>query len=336
MSEMVEKVCKKGEVIFAEGAYGSSIYRILSGAASVYANFGKEDEKLLTELHRGDYFGEMAVIEITRRSATVVAAEEGTRLAEIDASDLSAYLEAYPGETNGMARHLSRRLRELTGDYTEVCDTLRELGRLDTSADQLNEGLLKRIKKFARVYLLNRDPVGETAEPVVHVAAQNCDKALALHSVEYREGDVIFREGDRSDCMYYIHDGRVGIFTAYGTQKQRLLTELTSSMFFGEMGLFDGLQRTATAVALENDTYLEILYEKDLGALFEKNPEMALMVLQHLSSRLRRLTKDYLRACKTLAETEKEIEERKAVLTPEVIARAEYLNRLLLDPEVLY
>jgi CRP-like cAMP-binding protein len=336
MSERKVLVCKKGDVVFREGDAGSSIYQVLSGSAAVIANYGTEDEKVLTELHAGDYFGEMAVIEIARRSAAVVATEDRTSIAEVDASDLSGYLEEHKGETGAIARHLSRRLRELTTDYTEVCDTLRELGRLDTSVDKLNKGLADRIKHFARIYLLHRNDAGEVAEPAVHVAAQSCGKELALRGAEYRRGDVIFREGTASDCMYYIYDGRVGIYTGYGTDKQKLLTELGSEMFFGEMGLFEDLQRTATAVTLEDDTYVEMIYEKDLDVIFEKNPTMAMMILQHLSSRLRRLTTDYLRACGTLAEAEKEIEERQAMLTPDTLARAAYMNQLLLSPEILF
>ncbi|MBQ9458662.1 MAG: cyclic nucleotide-binding domain-containing protein [Oscillospiraceae bacterium] len=327
---------QKGGVIIREGDFDANIYKLLSGCAAVYANYGKEGEKLLTELREGDYFGEMAVIEITRRSATVVAAEDQTRVAQVDASDLGGYLSEHRSEINGIARHLSRRLRELTNDYTEVCDTLRELGRLDTSADKVEKTLLDRIKKFARVYLGARREEEETAQPVAHVAAQRFGRELALRGAEYRKGDVIFREGAASDCMYYIYEGRIGIYTGYGTENQKLLTELTPEMFFGEMGLFEGRLRTATAVALLDDTFVELIYEKDLDTIFDKSPKMALMVLQHLSNRLRNLTSDYLKACRTLADAERELDARKPALTKEMLARAQYLNQLMLAPEVLY
>ncbi len=330
-----EFVCKAGDVIFREGDYGSGIYRVLSGAAAVYAHYGKNEEKLLTELHAGDYFGEMAVIEITHRSATVVAVADDTHIEVIDATDLSGYLSEHRGAINGIARHLSRRLRDLTGDYTEVCDTLRELGRLDRSNDGVSLSLMERIKKFARVHLLGGTP--ETfAEPAPLVRPQKCDRSRALDAGAYHKGDVIFHEGDRSDCMHYIHEGRIGIYTGYGTERQRLLTELSPEMFFGEMGLFEGVQRTATAVALEDDTCTEQIRERDLDALYEQNPAMALMVLQHLSGRLRRLTADYLKACQTLAETQREIDAGKEVLSPEAFAQAAYMSQLLLSPEVLY
>ena len=42
-----------------------------------------------------------------------------------------------------------------------------------------------------------------------------------------KRNEVIFSEGDKSDCMYDIRQGRVGIFANYGTKEEKLLTELT-------------------------------------------------------------------------------------------------------------
>lgn len=338
MTQNGEKVFHTGDVIVREGDYGSAIYRIISGAAMVYANYEKRETeglRQLAELHPGDCFGEMAVIEITQRSATVVASEDDTRVKEIDATDLSGYLSGHRGAICDIARGLSQRLRQTTEEYTEVCDTLRELGRLDQSGDRVNEGLLARIQKFARIHLAGM-AADEPDSPDESFTNEGCDAELALRGEKYRAGSVIFREGDRSDCMYYIHAGRVGIYTGYGTKKQKLLTELTEEMFFGEMGLFEGLKRTATAVALENGTYMELIGENDLETIFEKNPALALMVLQHLSSRLRRLTKDYVKACEALAKAQTEIRDNDDTMTPELRARAEYLNQLLMSPEVLY
>ena len=68
------------------------------------------------------------------------------------------------------------------------------------------------------------------------------------------------------------------------------------------MGLIEKAPRSATAVVLENDTIVEVIYEKDLQTLFEKNPGKVEMILELLSQRLRRTTKEYFEACKLLAE----------------------------------
>lgn len=337
MSEQAkgELLCRNGDVIFREGDEGSCMYRVLDGSVTVYADYGTEDQKRLTELHAGDFFGEMAVIEVRPRSATVVASADGTRLQVIEAVSMFEYLEANTGEINDVARHLSRRLRELTGDYVEVCDTLRELGRLDTSRDRVSDGLLGKVKKFAAVYL-KLGKKNEEAESAIEEEKKSHKKGFSLPEKTYQKNDVIFREGDPSNCLYDIHGGRVGIFTDYGTEKQKLLTELLPDMFFGEMGLFETQPRSATAVALADETVLEPIAEKDLAELLAKNPAKGLLLLQHLSHRLRQLTRDYLKACKTLAETEESIEQADTRLTPEMQAQIEYMNQLLLMSDVLY
>ena len=44
--------------------------------------------------------------------------------------------------------------------------------------------------------------------------------------LKVKKNEVIFRQGDPSDCMYRIEDGRVGIFLDYGTANQTKLAEL--------------------------------------------------------------------------------------------------------------
>lgn len=328
-----ELLCQKGDVIVREGTYGNCMYKLLAGSAAVYAHYGEPGQKLLSEMYAGEYFGEMAVIEIRDRSATVVAAQDGTRVKVIDATDLSDYLDKNRGEIGAVARHLSHRLRATTNEYIEVCDTLRELGRLDTDGDRVSEGLLARVRKFARLHLSH----GKAAESDPPASVRRIeDRGFCMQLATYHTGDVVFRERDHADCMYCIHMGRLGVFKDYDTPKQRKLTELTTDMFFGEMGLFEGLHRTATVVALEDDTEVEAIREQDLAALFEKNPGKVLMILQHLSGRLRQMTKDYLKACAALAEAEEQIKNADAVLTPEAMAQIEYMNQLLLSPEVVY
>jgi len=61
----------KGETIFHKGTVGSQMYVVLGGKVGVFDN-----NKLLAELHTGDMFGEMALVNREPRSATVMAVEE--------------------------------------------------------------------------------------------------------------------------------------------------------------------------------------------------------------------------------------------------------------------
>jgi CRP-like cAMP-binding protein len=57
--------------------------------------------------------------------------------------------------------------------------------------------------------------------------------------------------------MYDIRSGSVGIYEAYGTQEEKLLTQLYANQFFGELGMIDNVERSCTAVVMENGTELE-------------------------------------------------------------------------------
>lgn len=124
----------------------------------------------------------------------------------------------------------------------------------------------------------------------------------------FKKGEVIFRQGDASDCMYDILWGEVGIYTNYGTPEEKLLSTLRTEQFFGEMGMIEGLPRSATAVALTRDTQVRVITPESFQSYFHESPAKVLLIMQNMSRRIRELTIDYLEACRIVAksaETEK-------------------------------
>ena len=117
-----------------------------------------------------------------------------------------------------------------------------------------------------------------------------------------KKGEVIFKQGDLSDCMYDILWGKVGIYANYGTPEEKLLTTLETERFFGEMGMIEGRLRSATAVALEKDTRLKVITPESFDAYFKESPAKVLLIMQNMSHRIRELTRDYLEACRAVAE----------------------------------
>ena len=119
----------------------------------------------------------------------------------------------------------------------------------------------------------------------------------------YDRGEVIFRQGDPGDCMYDIQFGRVGIFNDYGGPNEKKLAELMSDQLFGEMSLLDGAPRSATAVSLDPQTVVAAITEKEFFEYFDEQPVKILLLMQQMCNRLRRTSKDYKNACRTVYET---------------------------------
>jgi diguanylate cyclase (GGDEF)-like protein len=83
--EKISTVCKEehfgaGELIFAEGDSGDLFYIILSGVVEIWKNYKSPERDLLTVYSTGQSFGELALIDDSYRSATIVAREPSVLL----------------------------------------------------------------------------------------------------------------------------------------------------------------------------------------------------------------------------------------------------------------
>ena len=104
-----ERHCAPGEVIFWEDEPGDSMYVIQSGNVTVIK--GDLSTPVVLDCHtRGECIGEMALLEKSPRSATVVALDE-VHLLEIDRENFFNLLRASDTFSRNIMRLLSARLR---------------------------------------------------------------------------------------------------------------------------------------------------------------------------------------------------------------------------------
>ncbi|HEY1016502.1 MAG TPA: cyclic nucleotide-binding domain-containing protein, partial [Herpetosiphonaceae bacterium] len=107
----------------------------------------------------------------------------------------------------------------------------------------------------------------------------------------YAAGESIFELEQEGDTMYIISIGRVSIrhYSPDGDQVE--VAALGPGQYFGEMSLFDGKPRSASAVAEEDTTVLSLAREPFLR-LGARQPTMLVEVIRVLSGRLRNLIGD--------------------------------------------
>jgi CRP/FNR family cyclic AMP-dependent transcriptional regulator len=106
---------------------------------------------------------------------------------------------------------------------------------------------------------------------------------------EYRDGDLIVRQGEMGDCMYEILDGRVEVVHEREGQEVRLAV-LGRGDFFGEMAIFDREVRSATVRALGSVRALTI-DKRTLLRRVSEDPSLAFRILEKMSQRIRELNK---------------------------------------------
>lgn len=107
-----------------------------------------------------------------------------------------------------------------------------------------------------------------------------------MKTVSYKKGEAIIEEGTLSDCAYIIEKGSVEVSKNRPDGQTQVLGTLRESEIFGEMGLIDGLPRSATVIALE-DCVVSILSQETFNNLAHHNPESLMPILKVLAKRLR-------------------------------------------------
>jgi CRP/FNR family transcriptional regulator, cyclic AMP receptor protein len=101
----------EGEVVFREGDPGDTCYVIQEGSVRVLRNHSDGRTITLAELRAGDLFGELAMFDTERRSATVEAGED-TRGIALLAGDMRRLLVRHPDMALKLLAAFADRLRE--------------------------------------------------------------------------------------------------------------------------------------------------------------------------------------------------------------------------------
>lgn len=101
---------EEGARIFTEGELGTEMYIIADGEVNICKRLGT-DTHVLSRLEKGDFFGEMAVLENSARTADAVAATP-VKLILINGSQFDEMIRKNPEIAVRIMRKYARRLRE--------------------------------------------------------------------------------------------------------------------------------------------------------------------------------------------------------------------------------
>jgi len=113
----------------------------------------------------------------------------------------------------------------------------------------------------------------------------------------YDQGDVVFREGDPGDSMFYVQSGKVDI-----RKHDCILKTVGPGEYLGEMAMLLDSPRTATAVTALPDTELIEVADDNLEIILRENPQILRRFLKEMASRLKE-TSDHVQQ-RTQGETQ--------------------------------
>ena len=114
-------------------------------------------------------------------------------------------------------------------------------------------------------------------------AAQRAVVVPLFTRLDVQRGTVVFREGDAGETLYLIARGAVDISVLNADARRSRIVTVSAGAMFGEMALFDGRTRSATAVAAERTVLYVVSRQALLVDLPAKHPQIAIAFLTALA-----------------------------------------------------
>ena len=295
---IVEKSFNQGDIIFKEGDEGKSFYQLLKGKVAVYADYGKDDPFRIAVLEKGEFFGEMAIIEESPRSATIIAMSP-VKVREIPDNELYSFLKEEPEQIINLMKHIAGRITSMTNDYMDSKALLKELKEAEASK---KKSLFSKIKKHIDTYQSNKNKI-EAPEPEPQYESLEALKSDTSGNTEtFTRGKIFFKSGEVGKSLYILKKGTVAFYSDYHKKDEVKKAEINALDVFGEMSLIDEQNRVFDAVAESDETTVEVIYREDIESIMEHYPEKIDLIFRHLSFTLRSITVDFLKICKEITE----------------------------------
>jgi CRP/FNR family cyclic AMP-dependent transcriptional regulator len=110
---------------------------------------------------------------------------------------------------------------------------------------------------------------------------------------KYKKNQVVFKQGDPADAVFYIQTGKVKVSVVSDRGKEAVVSILGRNDFFGEGCLSGQPLRIATVDAMAESVVVRIQKEK-MVQLLHKEPLFSEMFVSHLLNRIMRVEADLI------------------------------------------
>jgi len=247
VNEMHIRLFNKNDNIIVKGEVGRALFFILKGEVSVISDDG---ENILNVMGEQSFFGEIGVLFSVPRTATCFASKKSIILT-LTKENLKKLLENYPSVAQEIALIAEERFSSFVKSQdAEIKYEFGEELSLGISRDQIKNVPIFRDCEVGFLHML----------------------AMNVQPVQYFQGDLVVKKGDIANEMFFIVRGTAEVFNEVdGT----VYAELTTPSFFGEVGLFFEVKRTASVRVSSSVMDVFQLTKNNLDEVLKKYPEVS-------------------------------------------------------------
>jgi CRP-like cAMP-binding protein len=224
-----------GERIFNQGDLGTEMFIIQEGEVDIVKHIGPESH-VLSHLEKGDFFGEMALLEALPRTADAVAKTD-VKVVAINGSRFDEMLRKNPEVAVRIIRKYSQRLREanallekLVGREVDVDQAALDSTRLTPPPRATRHRLIELATGTPFSFSTGDETTIGRADPVTGILPDIDLTAVDTNRSVSRRHAKIIRSGDE----YHVLE-EVGTVNGTYVNEQRIPTGVPVTIHSGDM-----------------------------------------------------------------------------------------------------
>jgi len=275
------RIYRKDEIICRQGTIGHEMYFVKEGEVNVMVK-GTH----VATLGPGEIFGEISLFYNVKRSATVKAVKEKTKVGILNRKGFINLLRRSQPYCYDLIYRLytilPERLRNINDRYKRAVDSI----CLFLEGDDSRIPQIEDIPFESGVKMDLIPPLSQEEARMVFKDQQ-----------EFGPGQVIVSEGEEGDRVYFILEGRVKVVSLSSAKREIKFGELGGEEIFGEMALIDNKPRSASVVTLI-PTRVAFVRKHDFIDFLDTRSELAFRLMAYIClaifRRMLKLDKGYV------------------------------------------
>ncbi|MDR1363068.1 MAG: Crp/Fnr family transcriptional regulator [Spirochaetaceae bacterium] len=287
---------RKGMYLLVEGKNSNGIFFIVrDGRVELSKQMQFTEEKDISIMAPGDFVGIVPAMAGRSQFESAQAIVD-TTLVAVHRSQFEGLIQSNPQIAIKIIQQFSRRIRFLNDALARYTSSTGKK-RSDDAATLFQLGVYYQklgknqrchyiFKRYAECY-----PDGPYAEKAISLEKNYRSHCALNYEVtdnpfkrNYKEGGLIFAEGEQGHELYIIKKGTVKIARILDGNEV-ILSILKEGDIFGEMAVIDDKPRSAIAVALEDVTVMAVLKE-NFASISETQPQIIFNITRMLSERI--------------------------------------------------
>jgi CRP-like cAMP-binding protein len=274
------RIYNKGDLICRQNTIGHEMYFVKEGEVNVFVKGAP-----IGSLGPGEIFGEISLFYNVKRTATVKAVQDKTKIGILNRKNFLNLLRRNQPYSYDLIFRLynilPERLRNLIEKYKAAADSIHLIL-------QGNGSYKSPIENIPLDMGLKTD--------IIPPLSREEAKIVFKEEKAFKADHVIFSEGDEGDSVYFILEGRAKVVTRSSTDKEIKYGELGRNEIFGEMAILDNKPRSASVVTM-TPCKVAFILKNDFTDFLETRTELAFRMMAYtcvgIFGRIIRLDKVY-------------------------------------------